>query len=182
MPDDRDVPEADIDGSELERPEDSDDASLPAALDDGAVGYKRPPRKGQFPPGKSGNPGGRPVGSRGLGADLKAELDERVTVTIDGRPRRIPKRRLIIKALAQKAAKGDVRAADKLLQLVIQSEGFEDQRQHKRTLSDQEQQLLDRLFGSDDDEPTSGDNEAPEGEAHNTAAAQKLSDNGWGGQ
>lgn len=169
MPHDRDVPEDDeMSGPEPGQRDCGDDAGVPAPPDDEAVGYKRPPRKGQFPRGKSGNPGGRPKGSRGLGADLKAELDERVTVTIDGRQRRIPKRRLIIKALAQKAAKGDVRAADKLLQLVIQSEGFEDQRQHKRTLSDQEMQLLDRLFA--DDEPTSDADATQEGEADDAAA------------
>lgn len=169
MPDDRDVPEDDdMNVAEPGQRESGDDAGVPASPEDEAVGCKRPPRKGQFPRGETGNSGGCPKGSRGLGADLKAELDERVTVTIDGRQRRIPKRRLIIKALAQKAAKGDVRAADKLLQLVIQSEGFEDQRQYKRPLSDQEMQLLDRLF-VDDNEPTSDADDTQEGEADDAA-------------
>lgn len=152
MPDDPDEPyEDDMHESDPDQSGEGDNHEPSTAPDDEPIGYKHPPRNGQFPKGKSGNPGGRPKGSRGLGADLKAELSERVPVILDGRQRRIPKRRLIIKALAAKAAKGDVRAADKLLQLVIQSEGFEDQRTTKRVLSTQEQALLDRLFAPEND-------------------------------
>ena len=107
------------------------------------VGYCRPPFHTRFEPGKSPNPAGRPRGSKGLGAELRSELDERVSVTLEGRTRRFSKRRLIIKALAAKAAKGDVRAAEKLLSLVIQAEGFEDQRTARMSLSDQDAGELD---------------------------------------
>lgn len=111
------------------------------------VGYGRPPRKNQFQPGKSGNPKGRPRGALGLKAELKAELDEMVTITVDGKPKRIRKRRLVIKALAAKAAKGNVAAADKLLSLVIQAEGFEDQRPAVRPLTETDMMILDRFLG-----------------------------------
>jgi Family of unknown function (DUF5681) len=81
-----------------------------------------------------------------LRAELKEELDEYITITSDGKPRRIRKRRLIIKALAAQAAKGNVSAADKLLALVIQSEGFEDQRPQAKPLSDTDQLILDRML------------------------------------
>ena len=117
--------------------------------DDYRVGYCRPPLRTRFQPGKSPNPAGRPRGSKGLRAELKAELDERVSITVEGRTRKIPKRRLIIKALAAKAARGDVRAADKLLSLVIQAEGFEDQRQVSQGLSETDQRIFERLMGED---------------------------------
>lgn len=112
-----------------------------------AVGYGNPPREHQFPPGKSGNPKGRPKGALGLKAELKAELDEYVTITENGKPRRIRKRRLVIKALAARAAKGHVGAADKLLSLVIQAEGFEDQRPARKSLSDTDQLILAQMLG-----------------------------------
>lgn len=110
------------------------------------VGYGNPPIPTRFQPGKSGNPRGRPKGAKGLRAELKAELDEFVTVEANGKKKRIRKRRLIIKALAAKAAKGDVRAADKLLALVIQAEGFEDQRPDKQKLSDTDLKIIERFM------------------------------------
>lgn len=112
------------------------------------VGYGRPPRKNQFQPGKSGNPRGRPKGAKGLKTELREELDEWVTITVEGgKTKRIRKRRLVIKALAARAAKGNVAAADKLLSLVIQAEGFEDQRPGRRPLSDTDQLILDQFLG-----------------------------------
>lgn len=113
------------------------------------VGYGKPPRHTQFQPGRSGNPRGRPRGARGLRAELKAELDERVTIVEEGKSKRVRKLRVVIKALTARAAKGNVAAADKLLSLLIQAEGFEDQRPAKRALSQADQQILDRLLGVD---------------------------------
>lgn len=111
--------------------------------DDNKPGYCRPPRHTRFRAGQSGNPKGRPRGAKGLRAELKAELDERISITSDGKTRRLSKRRLIIKALAAKAAKGDVRAADKLLSLVIQAEGFEELRGPTMSLGSDEAGVLD---------------------------------------
>lgn len=111
------------------------------------VGFGKPPRKHQFKPGQSGNPRGRPRGAKGLKAELREELNEWVTINMEGKPRRIRKRRLVIKALAAQAAKGNVAAADKLLSLVIQAEGFEDERTAAKQLSETDMLILNRLLG-----------------------------------
>ncbi len=121
--------------------------------DEKKVGYGKPPKHGQFKPGKSGNPRGRPKGALGLKAELKAELDEFVTITVDGKPKRIRKRRLVIKALAAKAAKGNVAAADKLLSLVIQAEGFEDERPVQKALTDTDNLILSQFLGDGEGAP-----------------------------
>ena len=81
------------------------------------VGYGRPPKATQFRPGSSGNPKGRPKGSRNLATDLAAELGEPITVREDGRHRRVSKQRALIKSLMAKSLQGDVRAAAALLSL-----------------------------------------------------------------
>jgi hypothetical protein len=75
------------------------------------VGFGRPPKATQFKPGRSGNPKGRPQGSRNLATDLAAELGEPITVREDGRHRRVSKQRALIKSLMAKSLQGDVRAA-----------------------------------------------------------------------
>ena len=81
------------------------------------VGYGKPPKAKQFKRGRSGNPKGRPKGSRNLATDLAAELGEPITVREDGRSRRISKQRALIKSLMAKALQGDVRATAAMLAL-----------------------------------------------------------------
>jgi hypothetical protein len=126
------------------------------------VGYGKPPREHQFAPGKSGNPRGRPRGAKGLKAELTEEMNEWVTITSDGKQRRVRKRRIIIKALAAKAAKGNVAAADRLISLIIQAEGLEDQRRAVKSLSTTDLLILDQFLdgaevAASSDEPLGDD-------------------------
>jgi len=45
------------------------------------VGYKQPPRKTQFKPGKSGNPRGRPKRKVNMSESLNRVLDDKIVVT-----------------------------------------------------------------------------------------------------
>ena len=56
---------------------------------DYVVGYRRPPKASQFMAGKSGNPRGRPKGSRPVGAVLQDIMQQKVAVTEKGKTRRI---------------------------------------------------------------------------------------------
>ena len=53
------------------------------------VGYKRPPRHTRFQPGVSGNPRGRQKGVRDFGADVKRTLEIPVTLTENGKSKRV---------------------------------------------------------------------------------------------
>ena len=64
------------------------------------VGFARPPRQTQFRKGTSGNPKGRPRGSKSLSTLLTETLDEKVVVRENGRCGRITKRAAMIKQQA----------------------------------------------------------------------------------
>lgn len=64
----------------------------------------------QFKEGKSGNPNGRPRGSKNLSTILKAMLEEDVEVFIDGKKERRQFQEVIIRKLLKKANDGEIRA------------------------------------------------------------------------
>jgi uncharacterized protein DUF5681 len=80
-----------------------------------AVGYARPPAASRFRVGQSGNPKGRPKGAKNRTTMFNQALNERVVVTEHGKRKSITKQEAIFKQLVNKAAAGDHRAA----QLVI---------------------------------------------------------------
>jgi hypothetical protein len=85
---------------------------------DYTVGYRCPPKATQFTAGKSGNPKGRPNGSRPVGAILQEIIQQRVSVTENGRTRRIPVLEVMFRRLANDAMRSDQRAIKLLLSLV----------------------------------------------------------------
>jgi hypothetical protein len=87
------------------------------------IGRGKPPRHAGFQKGRSGNPKGRPKGSKNLGTLLSQALDEKVSLTEDGRRRRITKRELVIKQLVNKSASADLRAIKQLIEIVERVEG-----------------------------------------------------------
>jgi hypothetical protein len=79
------------------------------------VGYRRPPQHGQFRPGQSGNPTGRPKGLNNLRTDVKRTLEIPVRVHEGGRSRRISTQRGALMRLRENALQGNARALDRSL-------------------------------------------------------------------
>jgi len=82
------------------------------------VGYGKTPRHTRFEPGRSGNPRGRPGGSKNLSTLLSEALQEPVIVVENGRRRKIPKRQAIVTQLVNRSAKADLKAIQILLMML----------------------------------------------------------------
>jgi Family of unknown function (DUF5681) len=102
------------------RPEQTDPVDVDSAADADApdpVGYRRPPKHAQFKPGQSGNPRGRPAGVKSLSDIVRKIVGQKVTITENGRMRRISRLEAILLRAAGEASRGDARALRLLVQL-----------------------------------------------------------------
>ena len=81
------------------------------------IGYRKPPKGTRFKQGTSGNPNGRPKGSRNFKTDVKETLESPVHFQANGQTKTIPTRRAALERLRVKALKGDARSLDRLLEL-----------------------------------------------------------------
>ncbi len=86
------------------------------------VGYKQPPHEGQFRPGTSGNPRGRPKGSGRLARVARKEAARRIAYIEDGVRKEIRIDDAIVRRALISAAKGDYRAIPIALKLLERDE------------------------------------------------------------
>jgi hypothetical protein len=81
-----------------------------------AANYRKPPVHTRFKKGQSGNPRGRPA--KNLPALLAAALNEKVTVTENGKRRQVTKREAVIAQLVNKSASAELRATKMLIDML----------------------------------------------------------------
>ena len=94
------------------------EAEVPAAASDPSdyeARYRRPPKAYRFKPGQSGNPSGRPKGTKRLLTELEAALAKPVVVREGGKRRRVSKLQAAAKSLADRAVSGDPQVLKLLL-------------------------------------------------------------------
>jgi Family of unknown function (DUF5681) len=82
------------------------------------TGYGKPPVNTRFKKGQSGNPKGRPKGSRSFTSSAYRVLQERVTINEGGRRKTVTKLDAALKQIANKAASGDANTLRLLVTIV----------------------------------------------------------------
>lgn len=126
------------------------------------VGYGRPPRETQFKSGQSGNPKGRKRKPKSVQTQMQAVLSKKVPITEGGKTRRLPIQEVILRNLANKAAKGDLKAAAFVFNLLSSSEHADTDTIDQGSLSPDDQAMFDKVLrefmGSEEVHPSESDN------------------------
>lgn len=81
------------------------------------VGYSKPPEAHRFRKGWSGNPKGRPKGSRNIKAVLDEMLNKKQSIRENGKVKQCTTFEVVLLQLVAKASKGDLKATAQLLSL-----------------------------------------------------------------
>jgi hypothetical protein len=116
--------------------------------DDYEVGYGKPPKSGQFRPGTSGNPRGRPKGSLDFKTYVQEMLSRKVTITEGGKRRRVSALEATLMRLAEKGLKGDTQAIAKILSLASEMAAELQAKQESRALVQADEDILVRFAAS----------------------------------
>jgi hypothetical protein len=110
------------------------------------VGYGSPPQDTRFKKGTSGNPMGRPKGSRNVAAVFAKTLREKVVINEHGQRKTITKLEAAIKQFVNKAAAGDLRALQMLVNLSREAEAREQSSPQQSVFADVDQRVMDGIL------------------------------------
>lgn len=84
--------------------------------EDFEVGYGKPPVETRFKAGKSGNPKGRPKGSKNMATWARELLDQKIEVIMGGEVKRFPQGKVVVMKQIARAMTND-RAVSNLVKL-----------------------------------------------------------------
>ena len=109
-----------------------------------AATYRKPPEHTRFKMGQSGNPRGRPA--KNLPALLAAALNEKVTVTENGKRRQITKREAVIAQLVNKSAAAELRATKMLIDMLRDVEKKAEPAPEKNPFAPTDKEVVQQLI------------------------------------
>lgn len=108
-----------------------------------SVGYGKPPMHSRFKKGVSGNPNGRPKGTRNFVTVLLKTLREKVVINENGKRTVITKLEAAVKQLVNKAAAGDLVAVKYLVGITqIAEQTAADEVTHKDVLNELDEKVM----------------------------------------
>jgi hypothetical protein len=82
------------------------------------IGFGKPPKHTQFRKGQSGNPKGRPKGSKNISVRFRKILEEKVIVKTKGGTRSMAMFDALLMQLVNKAMSGDMKSLQEVIRLI----------------------------------------------------------------
>lgn len=101
-------------------------------------GYKDPPKETQFKKGVSGNPKGRPKGSRNTLKILEEVLEQKIQILQDGKQIFISKKNAMLLQLVNSAVKGNLKAISALMPFMLNLDEQTAKEEEELSLEDKE--------------------------------------------
>lgn len=92
------------------------------------IGYGKPPEETQFKTGKSGNPKGRPKGSKNTYKLLHEILGQKLEVVDNGKKIKISKKVAMLTQLVNEGVKGDIKAISVLFPHMLMADIKEEEK------------------------------------------------------
>jgi hypothetical protein len=140
----------------------NNDEPKPLTEPEKMVGYGNPPKDTRFKKGVSGNPKGRPKGSLNVATILIRSLRKRVVINENGHRRSVWKLEAGIIHQVNKAASGDLRALQQLVEWANEAEQKQNLAATQNPVMNQldqqvMQSILDRFQAGKDNNPKSED-------------------------
>lgn len=111
-----------------------------------SVGYGNPPQATRFAKGRSGNPKGRPRGSRNIASIFNVVTREKVRVTENGKIRNMSKLEAILRQLTMQALSGDLKAIKDVLALKQVFDAVPDQTSQEGPDTEKNQAIMRHLI------------------------------------
>ena len=113
------------------------------------VGYANPPKAGQFKKGQSGNPKGRPKGSKNIATILNERLNKRITIREGGRTKTVSVLEAKFIQLTKAMLEGDDKATNLIIKL-LERYGDETHQNEKEALAvfsaEEDRQVIEELL------------------------------------
>jgi hypothetical protein len=121
--------------------------------DEYEVGYRKPPKHSRFKKGQSGNPRGKPRGTKNSATLLKQALLASVLVKQNGHETKTTKLRFIVTRLIRQAMQGDYPSIRLLLRYAGLDRRLNEQKHESRGLSPEADELIRRALLGDAHKP-----------------------------
>lgn len=116
------------------------------------IGYGNPPKATRFAKGKSGNPKGRPKGSRNTYKLLEDLLEEKIVLLQNGKEVRLSKKAAILLQAVNSAVKGDLKAIQQLFPHLLTVDAKIAEREQKvSSLKEDDMKILKQFIKDNND-------------------------------